>query len=158
MEDESREGVNLVASISSQGIGPITSELVAKEFRGGKTESSSSQTSTRVPTLQQLSLNEQAILLSRWIADLQGIEGAPIEENRRSLLEGLKKHLRRRLATVVGADSDPSVFKLADAYERVESAIDQTDDFGMAVAGHLKKSLNLTTSSQRERKHCDQHF
>lgn len=89
---------------------------------------------------------------------MERIESAPTEEDRKKLLEDLKKNLRRRLATVVGADSDPSVFKLADAYERVEAAIDTTDDFGKAVADHLKKSVSLTTSSQRKRKRSDRPF
>ncbi|RCN32321.1 zinc knuckle [Ancylostoma caninum] len=160
-EDESRARVDLVASISSQvaeGIGPIISELVAKKFKEEKQTEAAHQAVPKVPTLQHPGLNQQAILLSRWIADLERIESAPTEEDRRNLLGDLKKNLRRRLATVVGADSDPSVFKLADAYERVESAIDQTDDFGKAVADHLKKSVNLSTSSQRKRKRGDQPF
>ncbi|KIH66726.1 hypothetical protein ANCDUO_02947 [Ancylostoma duodenale] len=149
-EDESRERVNLVASISSQvagGIGPIISELVAKKFKEEKQTEAAHQAVPRVPTLQHPGLNQQAILLSRWIADLERIESAPTEEDRKNLLGDLKKNLRRRLATV-----------LADAYERVESAIDQTDDFGKAVADHLKKSVSLSTGSQRKRKRGDQPF
>ncbi|EYB97874.1 hypothetical protein Y032_0136g1973 [Ancylostoma ceylanicum] len=146
-EYESHERVNLVASISShvaEGIGPIIPELVEKKFKEEKQTEAAHQVLARLATLQHRGLNPQAILLSRWIADVERIESALTEEDRKNLLGDLKKNLRRSLSTVVDADSDSLVFKLALAEELSRQSTKRMF-FCKAVADHLKKSVNLTT-------------
>lgn len=126
---------DLIASISSQvaeGVGPLISEMVEKRFKEGKQESR--QQTARVPTLSHPGLQAQAALLQRWVKEVEEIERTQDEEERKEKCANLKKNLKRRLTTVVGADTDPTIFNLADTFDKVESVIDQSDEFGKAVA------------------------
>ncbi|EYC45670.1 hypothetical protein Y032_0420g1140 [Ancylostoma ceylanicum] len=149
-EEVSPERVDLIASISSQvadGIGPLISELVEKKIKDQKDQRKGK---IEIPALNHPGLKAQAELLARWIQDVEEIDAAPTEESRRERTEGLKKSLKRRLTTVVGADTDSTIFHLADAYEKVESVIDESDDFGKAVADHLKKSAAKATEAKKK--------
>ncbi|EYC42672.1 hypothetical protein Y032_0522g2897 [Ancylostoma ceylanicum] len=140
MSEEVTERTDLIASISSQvaeGVGPLINQIVEKRF---KEEKGAKTSSIHVPTLSHPGLNAQASLLSKWISDIDEIEATQEPEERKEKIGALKKNLKRRLTTVVGADSDAAIFQLADAYEKVETAIDQSDDFGRAVAEHLKRA------------------
>ncbi|EYB97207.1 hypothetical protein Y032_0142g2298 [Ancylostoma ceylanicum] len=149
-EEVSPERVDLIASISSQvadGIGPLISDLVEKKIKDQKDQRKGK---IEIPTLNHPGLKAQAELLAKWIQDVDEIDAAPTEESRRERTEGLKKSLKRRLTTVVGADTDSTIFHLADAYEKVESVIDESDDFGKAVAEHLKKSAAKATEAKKK--------
>ncbi|VDL70709.1 unnamed protein product [Nippostrongylus brasiliensis] len=150
----------LVASISSQvadGIGPIISQLVEKKIREER-KGSSHRATPQVPTLSHPGLQAQASLLAKWIGQVDDIEGEPDAEEKSQKISELRKSLKRRLTTVVGADTDASIFSLADNFEKVESVIDQTDDFGKAVAEHLKKFPNTKNQQARKKIRMDQPF
>ncbi|EYB89061.1 hypothetical protein Y032_0237g3259 [Ancylostoma ceylanicum] len=139
-EEVSPERVDLIASISSQvadGIGPLISDLVEKKIKDQKDQLKGK---IEIPALNHPGLKAQAELLAKWIQDVDEIDAAPTEESR----------LKRRLTTVVGADTNSTIFHLADAYEKVESVIDESDDFGKAVAEHLKKSAAKATEAKKK--------
>ncbi|EYC16942.1 hypothetical protein Y032_0032g2582 [Ancylostoma ceylanicum] len=95
---------------------------------------------------------------TRWIRDVEEIEKAESEDQKKDKTEVLKKSLKRRLTTVVGADSDASIFGLADAYEKVDAVVDQSDEFGKAVAEHLKKTAAMKPSEAKRRRRAEQPF
>ncbi|KIH68742.1 hypothetical protein ANCDUO_00917 [Ancylostoma duodenale] len=55
----------------------------------------------------------------------------------------------------VGVDMDASIFHFAGAYDKVEAVIDQTDDFGKAVAENLKRSAARKVSEAKKRKRAE---
>ncbi|RCN38570.1 zinc knuckle [Ancylostoma caninum] len=159
-EDVPPERVDLIRSISSQvaeGVGPLISELVEKKFKEHK-QGSTKQPRISVPALSHPGLKAQAELQTRWIRDIEEIEEGESEDQKKDKTEALKKSLKRRLTTVVGADTDASIFGLADAYEKVDSVIDQSDEFGKAVAEHLKKTAALKPSEAKRRRRTEQPF
>ncbi|KHJ97105.1 zinc knuckle [Oesophagostomum dentatum] len=105
----------------------------------------------KILTLSHPGFNNQSILLSEWIDDIEDIQSLHDEGAKTTCLENLKKNLKRRLTIVVGADTEPMIFQLFDAYDEVEAAIDQSDDFGKVVAEHLKTSA-ASKSTEAERK------
>ncbi|WKY07521.1 hypothetical protein Q1695_007186 [Nippostrongylus brasiliensis] len=142
----------LVASISSQvadGIGPIISQLVDKKLKEER-KGTPSCTSTQ-PKLSHPGLQAQASLLTKWIGQVEEIETEPDSEEQQRKIGDLKKALKRRLTTVVGADTDSSIFSLADNFEKVDNLIDQSDEFGKAVAEHLKKLSNSKNQESRKK-------
>ncbi|EYC14550.1 hypothetical protein Y032_0040g271 [Ancylostoma ceylanicum] len=160
MTEEVPERSELIASISSQvaeGVGPLITEIVEKRFREGKQEMSR-QSTPKPPTLSHPGLQAQATLLLRWVKDVEEIEESQDEEQRKEKCMNLKKNLKRRLTTVVGADTDPTIFNLADTFDKVESTIDQSDEFGRAVAEHLKKAAAAKSRETRNKGKFDQPF
>ncbi|WKY05783.1 hypothetical protein Q1695_006188 [Nippostrongylus brasiliensis] len=143
----------LVSSISSQvadGIGSIISQLVDKKLQEER-KGVSAQVQPAVLSLKHPGLQAQASLLSKSITQVEDIEVENDSEEKLRKLGEVKKNLKRRLTTVVGADTDSSIFALADNFDKVEDLIYQTDDFGKAVAEHLKKFSNSKNHDSRKR-------
>ncbi|EYC13427.1 hypothetical protein Y032_0044g984 [Ancylostoma ceylanicum] len=151
MTEDLSERVELIASISSQvaeGVGPLIMQIVEKRFEEKK-QLSAKQSTVQVPT--------HASLLSKWITDIEEIESTEDPDDRNEKISTLKRNLKRRLTTVVGADTDSSIFQLADAYDKVKTVIDQSDEFGKVVADHLKKSASMKSQETREKQKWDRH-
>lgn len=92
-----------------------------------------------VPELKHPGLQAQARHLVDWIGGLQELTASDLPEEASTKIADLQKKMRRRLAVVVGADSDPSVFNLEDTASKLEF-IDKDDDFGKLVAETIAKS------------------
>ncbi|EYB94901.1 hypothetical protein Y032_0166g80 [Ancylostoma ceylanicum] len=118
----------------------------------------STQSTPRPPTLSHPGHQAQATLLLKWVEEVEEIEESQDEEQRKEKCMNLKKNLKRRLTTVVGADTDPTIFNLADLFDKVESTIDRSDDFARAVAKHLKKSAAAKSRETRKKGKFDQLF
>uniref|UniRef100_A0A0N4YLD3 Reverse transcriptase domain-containing protein n=1 Tax=Nippostrongylus brasiliensis TaxID=27835 RepID=A0A0N4YLD3_NIPBR len=118
----------LVSSISSQvadGIGSIISQLVDKKLQEER-KGVSAQVQPAVLSLKHPGLQAQASLLSKSITQVEDIEVENDSEEKLRKLGEVKKNLKRRLTTVVGADTDSSIFALADNFDKFAEFVDHS--------------------------------